>query len=34
MTACVRKLLIIANALVRDDILWNHKSSPTQPTNP
>ncbi|MBN8598717.1 MAG: IS110 family transposase [Planctomycetes bacterium] len=34
MTACMRKLLIIANALVRDDILWGQKSSPKVPPQP
>lgn len=28
MIACMRKLLIIVNALVRDDVLWGQKSSP------
>lgn len=27
MTACMRKLLIIVNALVRDDVLWGEKDS-------
>jgi transposase len=28
MTACMRKLLTILNALVRDDMLWGEKTSP------
>lgn len=34
MTACMRKLLIIVNALVRDDVLWGQKSSPKVPPKP
>lgn len=31
LTACMRKLLTIANALVRDDCRWGEKKSPNQP---
>lgn len=34
MTACMRKLLIIVNALVRDDVLWGQKSSPKSSRQP
>lgn len=33
MTACMRKLLTILNALVRDDVLWGEKKSPKSPQN-
>ena len=34
MAACMRKLLTIANALVRDDVLWGEKRSKNPPSNP
>lgn len=34
MTACMRKLLTILNALVRDDLLWNQKKTPKNPQHP
>lgn len=34
MTACMRKLLTILNALVRDDLLWGTKSTPNSPHAP
>jgi transposase len=34
MTACMRKLLTILNALVRDDVLWGQKSSSTSHQSP
>lgn len=34
MTACMRKLLTILNALVRDDMLWGQKTSTQSPPNP
>jgi transposase len=34
LAACMRKLLIIANALVRDDCLWGEKGVSKQPANP
>lgn len=33
MTACMRKLLTILNALVRDDMLWGEKKTPKKPSN-
>lgn len=33
LTACMRKLLTILNALVRDDLLWGEKSKPNTPTH-
>lgn len=33
MTACMRKLLTILNALVRDDMLWGQKKTSSTPTN-
>ncbi len=33
ITACMRKLLTIINALVRDDLLWGEKKKPNQPQN-
>ena len=29
LTACMRKLLTILNAMVRDGVKWNHKSVAT-----
>lgn len=34
MTACMRKLLTILNALVRDDVLWGEKKGKNPPANP
>lgn len=34
MAACMRKLLTILNALVRDDLLWDQKQPPNIPTHP
>lgn len=34
MTACMRKLLTILNALVRDDIRWEEKNAPQPPQSP
>lgn len=34
MTACMRKLLTILNALVRDDLLWGQKNSSKSPQSP
>lgn len=34
MTACMRKLLTILNALVRDDLLWGEKNSAKNPSKP
>jgi transposase len=34
MTACMRKLLTILNALVRDDMLWGQKNSSKSPQSP
>ena len=34
MTACMRKLLIILNALVRDNMLWGEKPPRTTPPTP
>lgn len=34
MTACMRKLLIVLNALVRDNCLWGEKKPQTTPTPP
>ncbi len=34
MTACMRKMLTILNALVRDDALWNEKSGKPLPSAP
>jgi len=34
MAACMRKLLIILNALVRDDMLWDEKPARTSPPTP
>lgn len=34
MTACMRKLLTILNALVRDDMLWGQKNAKNPPGNP
>ena len=34
MVACMRKLLTILNALVRDDVLWGEKKSKNLPTAP
>ena len=34
LTAGMRKLLTIVNALVRDDCLWGEKKSPHHPSNP
>ncbi len=34
MTACMRKLLTILNALVRDDVRWGEKTRPNIPATP
>lgn len=34
ITACMRKLLTLLNALVRDNIEWSDKSNPPTPPNP
>ena len=34
MTACMRKLLTILNALVRDDMLWGEKNTRKSQINP